>query len=55
MRDYYSIEKSIFWLWSYDELTNGLVGYQRLVIKAEHLSDIVQIGMLHNKCPLCII
>lgn len=32
-----------------------MVGYKGLVIKAEDLGDIVEIGMLNNECPLCVV
>lgn len=36
-------------------LTYGFIWDKRLVIKAKYLSDIVEIGMLCNKCPLCVV
>lgn len=39
----------------YLKLTYGLIGKQRLVIKAENLSDIVKIWMLYSKSPKRII
>lgn len=43
--------KAIF-LWT---LTDGLVGDKRLVLKAKNLGDIVEIGVLGNECPLCVV
>lgn len=37
------------------KLTNGLVGDKRLVIKAEDLGDIIQIGMLSYERPLRVV
>lgn len=36
-------------------LTCGFVWHERLVIKAKNLSDIVEIWMLNNKGPLCVV
>lgn len=36
-------------------LTYGLVGDKRLVVKAENLSHVVEIGMLRHKSPLCVV
>lgn len=36
-------------------LTDGFIGNKRLVIKAKNLCYIVQIWMLNNKSPLCVI
>lgn len=32
-----------------------MVRKKRLVIEAEHLGDIVEIGMLNNECPLAVV
>lgn len=32
-----------------------MVGHERLVVEAENLSDIVEIGMLCHKCPMCMV
>lgn len=36
-------------------LTRGVVRDQRLIVEAENFSDIVEIWMLNNKRPLCVI
>lgn len=37
------------------KLTYGFIGEKRLVLKAEDLGDIVEIGMLHHKGPLSVV
>ena len=37
------------------QLTYSLIWNKRLVIKAENLRDVAEVGMLCNKCPLCVV
>lgn len=39
----------------FNELTYGFIGKKWHVFKAIDLGDIVEIGMLYNKIPLCVI
>lgn len=43
------------WKWNRQALTYGLIGDQRLVIKAKNLSNIVEVWMLNNKGPQCVV